>query len=1421
DLAYTGSLGHILHLLEDMSVPAHTRNDPHPGSDSYELYADRFNLAAPDGNLVAKEIKLKPVISNDLNSYFTSLATYTNNNFYSDNTIGLNSGYNKPEIDLINIESKDSRFYVRNSVDNQQYYLVVKKSISANVLDTPSDIEIDDDVVKESYWNVLSAKSVQYSAGVIDLFFKEVAKAQSDPVYARSFDAEPKSMIGQAVSSLLNFAEAVRDTSIFAFNQIIGSGGGKLVQTVDLSAIRGTDANFSPPVTTSSAEQTTSQSNTKYNLRITEIMYDPKGGDEGNEWIEILNNGDESVDLSSLVLRTSGSNHLIKKNSNDLVLRPGIYGVIADDPQSFRDAFPNYSGIRADSVVSLNNADGDVSIFNGNVLLDKITYSSESGANGDGSSLQLTGGKWIAALPTPGEANKIAPEPSKPESSPGEKKQKIIPLTTSTAPAEFSLTKARNASSTQTAPVESSLCPFSIQNQLANPGVIFNEIAWMGGVNSANDEWIELKNITLAPIDISGWQILSRDEHIKAVVPSGVAIAPGEFYLLERTDVDSISGVKADLAYTGSLVNSGADLKLFNNKCLLVDSVYGTSGWPAGDAGSRRTMERNSAGIGWHTSMAIGGTPQKGNDQAFVAPAGGGGGGTTSAAAQISGGNNSRGDNATSTATSSEVVYKKLLITEIQLASASSTKDEFVEIYNPNDSSLDLTDWSVMKKTKNADMFSTFAKADLWSGKTIQPGSFLIIANSEGSIRGDILTAYGVADDNSLVIKNPNHEIVDKVGWGEAGDCEGNCAPQPESGQSIQRKKMNGEFVDSGDNFSDFDIQICPAPGASSSVCASDSADHAPAATSTVALPTIANFLANYDSNVLKVFLSWDDFAVFSSSGDKLSTSTATGTAVFYTVQLSTSTSAGETDWGEDRETGAISFLMSSTSTTLSINEVGRNYGFRVSAFDEDGTVLAEATASVSAPSFLSNLYFYRDPRNGVDAYLVDAFYQSTPFIPPLWSGTTGTKTDWRLLAFSLNGDADKSEYFAASTSTFSIRYRSCGGSDVSAQAVIFPNGLCDYGPYATDIFPRAASELHLLLASALSASSLNLSTSSFITVSYYDHDPNVFGERKFKLVAVDRIRYPLKELSLEEVQSLHTAPIFPSAFIAQFKPDSSALAVSWDPASDSDGILSSTSYEINISPAGGLDNALWQALSPEPRADFTDPGRMSYRYSRFVNVGDGFVVGLRAKDAFGKSSLIATSSWTYPVTDIVADQSQWDGGWSKSFGALDINQNYSVPDSASMQKISSSTDLVFDKFTVKVRQDWYGGYAPTNLRLSIYPDVSGHPDFNNLLGESVIKNISPLTDPQDITFSFSSMVTVPANNGGWAMLDVASYGELQGYFNNSWQNAVINGNPYAGGDSASGFGRGLNASCGNCSFGGYSDSGVDWYMKIGLTKSQ
>ena len=174
----------------------------------------------------------------------------------------------------------------------------------------------------------------------------------------------------------------------------------------------------------------------------------------------------------------------------------------------------------------------------------------------------------------------------------------------------------------------------------------------------------------------------------------------------------------------------------------------------------------------------------------------------------------------------------------------------------------------------------------------------------------------------------------------------------------------------------------------------------------------ISGLAVNYDQNNLKVSLSWDPFIPTSTVEEASGT---TSTEVFYSVQLADFIFDAP-DWSDDYDGNLMLSSSSATSFTKQIDEVGRYYHFRVTARDAGGIVLASATSSVNVPSLLSNVYFYRDPRPGADSYLIDLYYAGLPFIPPVWSGTSGTQTNWRMLGFYLDSEADKAGSLASGT---------------------------------------------------------------------------------------------------------------------------------------------------------------------------------------------------------------------------------------------------------------------------------------------------------------------------------------------------------------------------------------------------------------------
>jgi len=157
------------------------------------------------------------------------------------------------------------------------------------------------------------------------------------------------------------------------------------------------------------------------------------------------------------------------------------------------------------------------------------------------------------------------------------------------------------------------------------------------------------------------------------------------------------------------------------------------------------------------------------------------------------------------------VSYPKILISEVQIAGVERPKDEFVELFNPNSEEQDLTGWYLQKKTKSAENFSSFASNNLFSGKKIAGKGYFLIAREDSSFvyMADVLINGALAENNLLVLKNPNREIVDKVGWGEANDFETAPAGNTGAGQSLGREwsEADANYFDTDNNLNDFNVQ--------------------------------------------------------------------------------------------------------------------------------------------------------------------------------------------------------------------------------------------------------------------------------------------------------------------------------------------------------------------------------------------------------------------------------------------------------------------------------------------------------------------------------------------------------------------------------------------------------------------------------------
>lgn len=153
---------------------------------------------------------------------------------------------------------------------------------------------------------------------------------------------------------------------------------------------------------------------------------------------------------------------------------------------------------------------------------------------------------------------------------------------------------------------------FIFSYQKVSASIIFSEVAWMGGINSSTDEWIEIYNDG-SDVNLDGYIIESESKKI-SIKLSGT-ISSKAYYLIERTDDNSVPNISADLISTfgTGLSNAGDNLYLKNSGGQVVDSLVFAGGWPAGDNTTKQTMQLTNGA--WLTAEATPKKPPVGNQQ--------------------------------------------------------------------------------------------------------------------------------------------------------------------------------------------------------------------------------------------------------------------------------------------------------------------------------------------------------------------------------------------------------------------------------------------------------------------------------------------------------------------------------------------------------------------------------------------------------------------------------------------------------------------------------------------------------------------------------------------------------------------------------------------------------------------------------------
>ncbi len=233
------SLGRTIHLLEDMAVPSHVRNDSHmylPGTewlfrqrDMYEKWAEK---AARDGILKTTSCGAVAISNDDIkdlwdetrdygeagdNTYIgMGLSEYTNHYFLSRDTIFRE--YTYPERagcgeKLVSVEAEDEKIDIIKYLYTAEVDPLAKESLFYKYREKYDLYQLDDVSYQldgnchKAYSDKLIPRAVGYSAGLLDHFFRgklDVTKKEAKRKSAdnRNYDVtlKIKNNSGEAMS---------------------------------------------------------------------------------------------------------------------------------------------------------------------------------------------------------------------------------------------------------------------------------------------------------------------------------------------------------------------------------------------------------------------------------------------------------------------------------------------------------------------------------------------------------------------------------------------------------------------------------------------------------------------------------------------------------------------------------------------------------------------------------------------------------------------------------------------------------------------------------------------------------------------------------------------------------------------------------------------------------------------------------------------------------------------------------------------------------------------------------------------------------------------------------------------------------------------------------------------------------------------
>lgn len=1173
-------LGHVLHLIQDMFVPDHTRNDAHPVNSPYEDYTQ--------GLLNKEQLfieKISTIPSHEtLEEYFNAATLYSNKNFYSEDTIGIQSGYENPTPSSYEIYN-DRVLLVRDGIEGEgeKIFLAIQTpKYGNNIALLKGDVSVNDRRVLKSYWNELSPRSVAYTIGVINFFFSEIEKYKNNPEELIR-DNKEGFFLGNILNSiegsfskigenLLGRKEDNRTYRFLVENNTRGINeryhkeskvfqgevdDEKQKEETDIEEdVKELDKNNKEKkggLKESSSLCSIDNISPKYfPVVFSEIAWMGNTENSSNEWIELQNITSSKVDVEGWGIRNEDESiQIMFDDAGVRSLDPGqiiIFERTNDDSVPHIESNGIYKG-------TLRNSGNDIYLFDGDCrLIDSIIAGDgwPAGNNTDKRTMErdIETLEWYTS-------SRIHGTPKERNSKHGIENKEDEESTSSPIP---------------TTTPGSTPIPASSQDPEANEiiyaNVSISEIMYDLEGNDTGREWVEIKNEDNQSIDLDGWRFFEHDvyhsiNHIYGegeITPGGYAILADkpEVFLNENPN---FNGSIFDSSF--SLSNEGELIALYAGD-RLVDS-YAYQNIKGGNG--------NGNSLQLHESKWGEGSPTPGYE-------------------------NNHNPITKQENEEEFVTVDHMVISEIQV-SGDFGIEEFIELYNPLSKAIDLSDYSLQYASGRNEEIGNIYKINL-EGE-IKGQSYLLLANRDSSfseiadetfsfsLSGQDAGGLVMLVDNSSLIEDINNiSVVDYVAYGSDNILPvGFIVETPPDNKSIERKALykgkcvspigDYEFKGNGcDRESEEDFIIRDNPFPQNSYSQKEPRER-PQEVSSV------SYL--YDDFFKKISLRWE-------YDDEDTT---------FLV--------------EDKGNEAIIYETNNTAFDVNLKELNVTHTISIYAKDKGGYLSQPFVINEKflPKSFIEGANFYVKD----DKTIFDIFISKNDFIPDFFGrGSEG------VLVFSINKKPLNGEVIEISpTSDFSnwsdskkndvtkVTFHSCRG-ERTADMVSIKNVSGDCG-IAYDV--ERLEEGIIRIYPNIEWDPGLLTEDDFISISFYNLYSN-WSHKVYRNVGIDNEKYSFSKKILEK-----NIPPTPPRNVRVIKSGTEEYIL-WDSSYDEDGFDDYVRYEMAVVPP---DDELTESLWRDAYLYYSD-GELRGPNIQYSIVGT-YIIHIRAIDELGSSSELST----------------------------------------------------------------------------------------------------------------------------------------------------------------------------------------------------